>query len=193
MGTCGSHLHCKKKISFSLVHPSFSSILPFMSEKLNNKLEETASLFSNTENNLKHGQAMQRTNSSLVGEHLDLESNGKSSSSKYLEPSIVQKEAPALSATLCFFAQICKNQQALEGKRGHILRERTNEQARGFLTTECKHTCMQTCTHSTVSQSERSVYWRQRKKKSQWSLLKRNHKDWSCGRLVISPESFWKL
>lgn len=97
--------------------------LPFTSEKLNSRLEEIASLFSNLESNLKHGQAMKTTNSSLVGEHLDT-CNRKSPSSKYLEPSVLEKEAPAFSAAVCFFAQICKNQQALEGKKGAYVKRK---------------------------------------------------------------------
>lgn len=167
--------------------------LPFTSEKLDSRLEEITSLFSNLENNSKHGQAMQRTNFSLVGEHLDLESNGKSPSSKYLEPSIVQKEAPALSATVCFFAQICNNQQDLEGKEGAYVK-RKNKWANtsswhNYWLQAHRHAGMHT--QHTVPQSERSVYWTT-EEKSEWSLLKRNHKDWSCGRLVISPERFWK-
>jgi len=63
-----------------------------------------------------------------------LESNGKSLSSKYLEPSILQNGEPAFSATACFFAQICKKQQALgEGKKGHMKTERATERAHTLL------------------------------------------------------------
>lgn len=51
-------------------------------------------------------------------------------------------------------------------KKGHMLRERTNEQAQvPDITTGCKHTCMQTCTHRTQGLSLKDLCTEDREKK----------------------------
>lgn len=53
MGTRGSHLQYKKDLFFFWLILPAPHTLPFTSEKLDSRLEEIASLFSKTENNLK--------------------------------------------------------------------------------------------------------------------------------------------
>lgn len=108
MGLEGA-IYTSKEIYFSLSDPSCSSYLALHIWETEQQSRRNRLLFSELENNLKLRQAIQEINPLFVGELLTLESDGKSLSSKYLEPSMQQKVKPAFGATAFCFDKSAKS------------------------------------------------------------------------------------